>query len=591
MRPLTALLAALLTALCAWPAASVEIIPLDEIRPGMKGLAYTVFRGDSVSSFEIEVIGRMPGRGTFDLVLVRAEPELLARGGVSQGMSGSPVYIDGRLLGALAYNFSYAREPLAMITPIGAMLELAERGGDDRSDSGGPDRLPFLLGDAMPTGAGFPIETLGRTEAATDPLTIGISGLAPGALDALGGAFAGSGLSFVAIGAASAGRAAGNETGIEPGSAVAVELLRGPVGAAAIGTLTHVDGKKLWAFGHPFLDEGAVDLPLSSARVLGTMSSIVNSFKIAIVGEPIGRILRDGRAGIYGEFGDGPALVPMSVRLHRAGTSVSADFEIAHHTRLMGNMARIGIQGWLDGPLAMQDEGGVGVSLTIYPTGAKPVSVSQRFAGENVIEPIGLWVKSFVDALQRNPSGPVPIESLAVEIDWEDGAKPIGLSGLTVDRQAVGRGESWRLRARFLEGGREFGRDFDVPAADLPSGEYQIHFADASSYQIWDAARQPAIYRFEDHESLLSLIDRLEPGGQWILWLSRSGERSVLGGREVDLPIWYRQLQPTAPKVKREESGSRLIAGTPLRFGERSETRGYASIPVSILTTPTRSAP
>ena len=610
MRPLS--LASLTLVLLIAGEASVgatEIFPLDELEPGLRGIAYTVFRGDSISAFHVEVIDRMPGRGAFELVLVRGEPELMERGGVSQGMSGSPVYIDGRLLGAMAYNFSYAREPMALVTPIGAMFALAERNDARRASAGSIDHLPFLLEGALPAGGGALPRGYVAEAVAGAPLPLSVGGLDPGTLAGLERRFSDQGFRFFPLGAPSAwagaegkaeqagGAGATEAANVAPGAAVAAELLRGPVSAAATGTLTHVEGDRFWAFGHPFLDEGAIDLPIAAANVHGVMSSLVNSFKIASVGSPIGRILHDGRAGIYGKLGDAPPMLPLRINLNDGyGVKHNAEFEAARHPRLLGSMLRLALQGWLNGPLALQDKGGIAVSLTLYPAEREPLSLEQRFAGEGVLQQPALWAQAIVDALQRNPAGPIPLDSLRVDLEWSEGEEAIQLVDLGVVRPTIARGESWQLSARFRQGGSEFSRSFAVPALAeagraLPPGGYQLHFSDSGSYQQWDARRQPRLYRFTDHAALLDLLDRLEAGGKWLLWVSAEGERTVLGGREVDLPVWFRELQPEGPKINQDDKPGRHIVGTTFRIDAASETRGYASIPVAILPTPARNEP
>ena len=406
MRPVHSLrLALVLSTLAFTGAGAVEVFPLGEIRPGLKGTALTVFEGDSISSFPVEIVDRISGRGAYDLVLVRGDEALQARGGVSQGMSGSPVYVDGRWLGAIAFTYAFSREPLALVTPAAAMLSLADRPwtGPDALH-GSLRELPFLGGDdAQPTR--LPPGPEGEA------LRLSVGGLDPSALARLERGLSGQGLALLPLGISTgnAGTAAGVASKLEPGAAIAAQLLSGPVSVASIGTVSHVDGDRVWAFGHPFLEEGPLALPLASVRVHAVMPSLNTSFKIASVGQPVGTLLQDGRAGVYGRLGPAPAMLPLRLELDAEGRpSRSAEFELARHPRLAPLLGRIALQGWAQGILSSRDEGGLHLGLTLRlgepaVAAGSLLELSEGFAGEGSLAAAGAWFQSVLEVLFQNP--------------------------------------------------------------------------------------------------------------------------------------------------------------------------------------------
>ncbi len=582
------------------PREPMAVYPLDELRPGQTGEAWSVFSGDSISRFDVEIIDRIPGQAPYDLVLVRCLGEELERSGVSQGMSGSPVYLDGRWLGAIAFNYSYSREPLAMVTPAEAMLALANQPAGERADAGATLReLPFLADDWTPA--------LARND--DPPLAISVGGLAPAALDAMARDYRATGLRLQPMGRAAGGADAddGPET-LEAGSAVAVELLRGPISAAAIGTVTRRDGDGIWAFGHPFLGEGPVSLPMASARIHAVMPSLVNSFKLGSVGRTLGAITRDGQAGIYGQLGEAPAMLPLTVSLSPAGEApLTAEFALARHRRLMPMLARMAVDGWLPRRLGPGERGGIDARLRIVPAegSGEPVELHSRFAGAGSGRAPAGWLQSILNVLQNGPAGPLPLQVIELELSWRQGDEPLRLDDLEIVRPGIRAGETWLLRARLRRGEEPpYTRDLSFPTGgqglegltgggSVPPGKYRLHVADGASFDRWNATRQPGLYRFETHGELLALLGRLESSGDLLIWLEGPGRADVAGGREFDLPTYFRELTPSSRKANlgAPKKPRRLLALRREAVGADGAAVGHHFLPVTVLEHPRRSKP
>jgi SpoIVB peptidase S55 len=332
-------------ALVAWPSAAARRMTVDEVRPGMTGIGRTVFEGDRVEEFAVHILGvlRNVNGPQRDLVLARLEGGPLASTGVIAGMSGSPVYVDGRLLGAVAFSLGqFPKEPLAGITPIEEILEsVGPRSGaaPTRAKSGlelplTEDRVlaslrdaflrferPFAddPGDIRFDGSGsVDSRRAGQLGALMRPIAtpLALSGFSGPLGDSLSRIFRDEGFVPVAGGAsgprqlAREPRAPG-EPLLKPGDAVGVNLIDGDFVMGATGTVTEVEGNEVFAFGHPFYNLGVTALPMTRAYVYTVLPSLLSSMKISTTGETIGTFRQDRAAGIAGTLGPGPDMVPI----------------------------------------------------------------------------------------------------------------------------------------------------------------------------------------------------------------------------------------------------------------------------------------
>lgn len=293
-RCLTALIAVLFMLPLANAQAAPEFMPVDQIVKGMHGVAKTVVSGNKIEEFDVEVLGVMKQKGPAgDLILVRTSGDVIDRtGGIAQGMSGSPVYIDGKLVGAIAYGWSLTDHKTGMVTPIADMLKLWEV-QDGREDLAYKGQEPAVS----------PVST---------PLMV--SGFGEYALKMLTEKLQPYNLTPYPV----SGSATDDNNGIayrtvEPGSTIGVQLVRGDVSVGALGTVTYVDGDKILAFGHPFLKRGNANYFLTDAEVYDTVSGLENSFKLGTSTEAIGTITQDRSAGIAGKLGSFPAIVPLRI--------------------------------------------------------------------------------------------------------------------------------------------------------------------------------------------------------------------------------------------------------------------------------------
>lgn len=384
----TALLAALLCLASASLAVAQDnatTIPLDQIHEGMKGTALTVFQGVKPESMDVEVLGvlRNVNGPKGDIILVRLHGTKPEYTGVVAGMSGSPVYFDGKLAGALAFRIGeFSKEPIAGVTPIAEMLEI------DALDRR-PAAAPLRVTGADPTGktptsgpgsnVSLPSADYGNYLKPIDAPFV-FNGFSDSTLQRYADQFKNAGIVPVMGTGSSSDRK--QPEPIEAGSAVSAVLVRGDMDIAATCTVTYVDPQRLLACGHPLLQFGEVDLPMTKATVVATLPSPLNAFKIVNTTETVGAFVQDRQAGILGVMGHEPKMIPVTVTLRGGPAPKEFHYEVLNNARLS--------------PLAMMAT----VFNALHGTNEYGEDITYRMNGV-------LSVKGYPDVTMRNMFAPL----------------------------------------------------------------------------------------------------------------------------------------------------------------------------------------
>jgi SpoIVB peptidase S55 len=326
--------------LSAQTARPVETIAVKDIHAGMRGVAYTVFQGTNPESMEVEVLGVLKNANgpKGDVILVRLGGEKAEYTGVVAGMSGSPVYLDGKLAGALAFRIGvFSKEPIAGVTPIEEMLEINAM---DRSPGSSPVSVKTAVqapsktsgpGQGDGSGGGLNISAFANyLKPIETPLVF--TGFSQDTMQLFAPQFGRAGIVPV-LGAGSVSDAKQPEP-LEPGSAISAVLVRGDMDIAATCSVTYMDANRLLACGHPLLQFGMVDLPMTKAQVLATLPSPMNSFKIVNATEPVGAFVQDRHTGILGQFGKEPDMIPVTLNIHSGTASKQFHYEVLNNANL-----------------------------------------------------------------------------------------------------------------------------------------------------------------------------------------------------------------------------------------------------------------
>ncbi|HVT09410.1 MAG TPA: SpoIVB peptidase S55 domain-containing protein [Polyangia bacterium] len=446
------------------------IMPLADVRPGMVGQALTVFQGTKPEPFKVRVVSVMRNfLPKQDVILIRAEDPRVEFSGIVAGMSGSPVYIDGKLVGAVAYAWSFAKEPLGGVTPIESML--AERRRPRRisreyfaaGDDGAP-RLPanlrtsaahdaFGAPDALSRGLGLP--PMGPAPAMGEPrlmrasVPLSVSGFAPRTVAELADELRPTGLVPLQAGG---GRRPGPPAAghVEAGSAIGVELVRGDMSTVATGTVTYLNGGDVLAFGHPLFGIGEVYLPLVDAEIHAFLPSLSNSFKMSSPLNEVGTLIQDRPSCIVGDLDARSTMLPVDVRV--AGPGVEPRLfhaEIARNRRLTPMLASMVVGNAIADAEPDVTDMIVTVTSKVGVKGFAPLELRDQIFSPEGVSSHALASSRGLRAMGEllfNPFEPVVLDRMDVDVRVEYRRDVAEIVGISLPAQDIHAGDTVDLR-------------------------------------------------------------------------------------------------------------------------------------------------
>jgi hypothetical protein len=497
--------------------AATTVFPVSEIRAGMVGVGRTVFEGDRLDDFKVQILGVLRNViGTRrNLILARLEGGPLAETGVIAGMSGSPVYIDGRLVGAVSYSLGqFSKEPIAGITPIDEMIAASSLPAVRRQ--AGPVELQLPITQASLQASLRQAFTWARPFAATPsdvqvignpvingaigtmlrpiatPLTM--SGIDPSVVDSISAIFSDQGFAPIMASAfQQADVPAAAARPLRPGDPVGVTLMSGDMELGATGTVTEVDGERVYAFGHPFYGLGPVRFPMTRAYVHTLLPSLANSSKIASTGEVIGTILQDRAVAIAGTLGPGPALIPIRLTLtSERGTQQTFNMAMVNDQLFTPLLAYLSVFNTLG---SYERQNGVGSytikgSATIRKYGT--LDFEDLFSGDSPSVGAAASVVGPINALVRNSFEDVELDGLTLEIAASEQPRSATLERVWIDgaRPRAGGTVTLRMLLRTYRG-EEFTRSLPIVIPAQARGSLQVMVADAPRLAQWEARELP----------------------------------------------------------------------------------------------------
>ena len=514
----------------AWPAPA--ILPLSEVRPGMVGQAVTVFEGVKPEPFKVRVVSVVPNfLPKQDIILVRAEDPRVASCGIAAGMSGSPVYVDGKLMGAIAYGWSFAKEALAGVTPIESMLAGKQR---PRRPAGDPflvDKGPAPMPGQTAQSAAAPSDGQPHLQPAALPLAV--SGISDAAMRELGESLRPFGLVPVRAGGTGGKKpTAAPAEAMQAGATVGVALIRGDMTAVAMGTLTQAEGGTVIAFGHPMLGLGEVNLPLVSGQVHAIVASLSSSIKLASPLAEIGRVVQDLPTGIVGELGRLAPSVPVEVLVTARGDKqTSFRAQVALHRRLLPLLATTVISSALAEAEPDVTDMVIAMTTRLNVRGAGSVEIrDQLFSGEGLSSRFLAQARGgkALSDLLGNPFEPAVIDRIDVDIRVEYRNDVAEIVSAALPDERVRPGEALPVRVVLRPyAGKEFVEVVPVVVPRALAGK-TIKIDVASGALVRPDVPKP--------ESLRGLMDNLRvsyPGQSIVVSLSTPDSGVSLRGRLI----------------------------------------------------------
>jgi hypothetical protein len=504
----------------------IAIYPLRDVRAGQHAIGKTVFQGNKIEEFQVEILGVLENIGPRQsIILARLSGGPLQETGVMQGMSGSPVYIDGRLIGAVALAFNFSKEPIAGIRPIEEMLAVGEPAQPAAhkvaSNSNNDSFASKLIDIATPVSfSGFTAGTLEQFSPQLKKL-----GLEPRQGVSSGGKLPSK------LGAPSS---------LRPGDMIAVELLSGDMSIGAEGTVTAVDGKSIYAFGHQFMSVGNTELPFARAEVLTLLPNLSSSFKISSPMEWMGAITQDRSTSIYGELGRKADTIPLSITVKDGRRApLSYHMQMIQDRVLSPYIVQTAVYSAMDatertlGLASYTLRGGVE-----FLNGAPPLKLDNTYAGDfnvplqastGIALPLASVLGSGFDALK--------IKSISLEIEASERKRLLQVDQITASPKQVHPGESVELNVTFTgENGVEVQKNvrYRVPVG-APAGALSFTVSDGSMSNAMDY-QQMASATSKSATQLVSFLNNLRPNTNAYVRVWRTDPAFQVQGQDLPNP-------------------------------------------------------
>jgi hypothetical protein len=560
----------LLSAYPLWAANDPAIFPLSDVKPGMKGEMYTIFSGDQIEKTDLEVIGVLHNAvgPKLDVILVRLLGDQVQQTGVVAGMSGSPVYFDGKLAGALALKLgTFTKEAIGGVTPIEDMLEVEQSRPATSPEAIRPSAVSVPAGTA---------QTFAVTGASSNQLLVPIetplitTGLYPETLAKFGKFFSSWGMAAMAGGTAAPSP---DDAKLKPGDMVGFDLVRGDLSISSGCTVTMIQDNRILACGHPLFGFGKVEMPLSRAHVMMTLASAAASTKIITTGATIGTLTQDRQTAVMGTLGAGPPMIPLDLTLDTPAAEKKYHFEVIESPQLTPTLvAAVAYNGIIGSP-AYGEGSTLQLNGTIEVKGHTPVRLDDLFAPADQTTPAPFYLATQVQAdfgrIYSNPYESPQIGRIDLQVKALPERRWATIDSAWLDRSVVSPGDTVKVKV-LLRPYRGPAFVQDIPVTIPPqtvSGKLELVISDAEflnrNVQSLAASTQGQLPGLEEMIQLINrerhndrlyatllqptptvlvedkempnipasainvLNQRQNPGGARLLWQSTAGEWSV----------------------------------------------------------------
>ena len=548
----------------------VEFMSVDEVEPGMRAVGKTVIRGTQPEKFEAEILGVL--RDVYpkqDLIIARLEGLGLEESGVVSGMSGSPIFVEDKMIGAVAYRLmEFGKEAIAGIIPIESMLRVQLRQQRDELHGRGDDLSRAVLVAAAAYAAGEetaqlptqvrPAGAVANLFPIATPVTM--AGLQPGLVDRLQPLFEAFGWRSIVGGVAGRGRRI--EPRLEPGGAVAVQLVRGDINLTASGTVTYRDGDHVLAFGHPFMQGGSVDFPMVGAEVITVLKSFASSSKLAVAGhEILGSIRQDRLPAILGVVGAEPSMIPVRLDVDDGGSGGREfRFEMVSDKMLTPLFLFLGLLNGVQSVDKVFGDSTLEVGAEFFlGQGLETVRFENLFSSRNqaTISVAGT-IASIFDFLYDNAFGPIEVREIGLSVKARSDRKIAQITGVSYDRSVVDPGETVNL-AVALKPYREpqvIERVTLTIPPEVSTGTLNVLIGDARSVSTEEASFIQGQFKPASLRHLVRLLNNIRRNDRIYVQVSRADEGASVRG----------EVMPSLPPSVLEVLSSRQTSGDVIRL-------------------------
>lgn len=540
------LVALVLTSLSS-ASAVTETMDVDALERGMRGYGLTVFHGTRIDTFQVEVLGvqrNAIGPGS-DMILVKLSGDPIEKTGGIAGMSGSPVYVDGKLIGAVAYGWSFSIDPIMGVTPIGEMLEIVDR-PDGGSAGYGTD-----LGYEAPgerTSAGVDGARLQKVRT-----PVYLSGFVEEALPGLQDRLEAYGLMPVQGGGGVDSSLP--DAPLAPGAAVGVQLVRGDFSMTGIGTVTHVDGLRVLGLGHPMLFSGSTRLPMTTAFIHDVLPSQFISFKLGAAVNTVGAITQDRSPGVLGLLGETVEMMPTTITVKSPGVSNRFEMEVLRNRELGPMVVQAAVVSALFASEKARGEATVRTELTVDVAGYEPMTFENVYAGARGLGEGVMGVTRPIQLLVQNPFETVRIDSASVSLEVAEDVQAAAVHSIALDRSTFEPGDrvgvTVELRPYLDE---PVTRQVTMTIPDhVREGTLMLRVSSARSHAAQESKRVPAAYRVSTVDALVRALRREHRNDEMIVELIANRPGATVAGVELSA------LPPSVAAAMKTSRRSRTV--------------------------------
>ena len=513
--------------------AAIAVFPLKDIRAGMRGTGKTVFSGDRVEDFQVEILGVLENTGPKQsLILARLSGGPLEHTGVMQGMSGSPVYVDGKLIGAVALAFPFAKDPIAGIRPIEEMLNadagaVAIRARLSNFADGFPAAVVTGFGDTRMTEVATPLSLSGFTAAAVEQFAPQLRrlGLEPRQGISTGG---------------SPENRMGDRARLQPGSMISVELMTGDMSAGADGTVTAIDGDKIYAFGHRFLGVGPASIPFTRSEVMALLATVNTSFKISSARELMGVISQDRNTAVTGTLGKRAVMLPLDLDVKRAGRGPeSYHMQIVNDPLLSPFLLQMALFSAIDSTERATGAATIAVNGAIEFEGrSQPVKIRNIYTADGgTAAQTALATAVSLSYLMQGGFDELKVKRISLQLEAFETKKEMNISQVYLSRKEGKPGEVIELTVQF-DGPNGAGVTRSVPyqiPAGMGAGTLSFTVADGTQTTVQEL-RLIAGETPHSADQLIATVNRLRASDKAYVRVWRAQPSYQIGGEELPDP-------------------------------------------------------
>lgn len=499
-----------------------EVMQLKNIQIGQKGKALTAVDGNKILEFDVEIISIL--NNVFpkkSILLAKLNGEEIQRIGVSQGMSGSPVYIDGKLVGAISYSFPFSKEPIAGITPIEDIIESANTGANEIIFSSafsfknlmkyisGLDRYKDSNSLIMDFYNFFPMIMFKEEGESFQQIPFllckGMKQFQPSAESWWRQH------GFIPI-MASGGANDNKLKELKEGDPIAVVFLSGDLEIGGIGTVTHIDKNRVYAFGHPMFNLGNISLPMAAAQIQTVIPNMYSSFKVGNIGKTVGTFKQDSSSSVFGFLNEEPPTIPMKLKITTGKNSKDYNFVLAEHNLLTPIIANMAINETFASSELNYYEGTYELNGTIEIEGYQNIIIDNIFAGFLSIDQSTTYIASILGYMLNNEFNKIKVKSIELNANIDQNQRIADIKQIKYDKSEVKKGDKINLEIfikPYLKETKVYNYQIDI-SNKLKKGIYSVYVGGAIDLNKIDYDYYYSMINIDNLKQVIRLINTIK---------------------------------------------------------------------------------